>query len=203
MLKIGNCLNAGNKQKGQADGFDISDVEKCFTLKDINGRSIMRMICEKMFEKDEKVGEFKEEFEVIYKTLKSNLKDITTEIKKAKGTVSQNKQSFDIIQKLDPELEDIQFGKQISVFIVKCEKRIDEAFEILEKADKEYVLTCNYMMLTKMDEKREKSDKFFAFWAELFTKIDKEMPKAKAPPKNKMKAAMKKSGANNALMAEL
>jgi hypothetical protein len=89
------------------------------------------------------------------------------------------------------------------VFIVKCEKRIDEANESLAKAEKEYVLTCDYLMLTKMDEKREKSDKFFIFWSELLNKIEKEMPKLKPVPKNKMKTAVKKVGANNALMAEL
>jgi hypothetical protein len=35
------------------------------------------------------------------------MKDLASEIKKAKGTVNQNKQSFEICQKMDPELEDI------------------------------------------------------------------------------------------------
>lgn len=46
ILTVGNCLNAGNKLKGQADGYEIADIEKGFNLKDINGRSVMKMICE-------------------------------------------------------------------------------------------------------------------------------------------------------------
>lgn len=57
-------------------------------------------------------------------------------------------------------------------------------------------------MLSKSDEKREKVEKFFSFWSELINKIDKEMPKPKVAPKNKMKMAAKKAG-NAALMAEL
>lgn len=46
ILKVGNCLNAGNKQKGQADGYEIGDIDKCFNIRDSNGRSIMGMICD-------------------------------------------------------------------------------------------------------------------------------------------------------------
>lgn len=46
ILRIGNCMNASNKLKGQADGFEIDAIEKCMTIKDSNGNSIMKTICE-------------------------------------------------------------------------------------------------------------------------------------------------------------
>lgn len=64
-----------------------------------------------MYEKDEKIAEFKSEFEVIGKTLKSSLKDLKKDINTAKGTLNTNTKSFENILKLDPEVEDIQFGK--------------------------------------------------------------------------------------------
>lgn len=49
ILKVGNCMNAGNKTRGQADGYELDALSKTFSIKDINGVSIMKMICEKMF----------------------------------------------------------------------------------------------------------------------------------------------------------
>lgn len=46
ILRFGNCLNGGNKSRGQADGFDLNDLKSTTTLKDPNGRSIMAILCE-------------------------------------------------------------------------------------------------------------------------------------------------------------
>ena len=45
-------MNAGNKLKGQADGFEIDAIEKCMSIKDSNGDSVMKTICKKLHEKD-------------------------------------------------------------------------------------------------------------------------------------------------------
>ena len=140
---------------------------------------------------------------MLYKTLKSSLKEISADLNKQKGTVASNKTSFENISKIDPELEDIQFGKQMSVFIVKCEKKVEDGLKALEEAQNAYTETCDYFMISKQDEMREKTDKFFIFWTQLIDKIDKEIPKPKAAPKgDKLKTAAKKAG-NAALMAEL
>lgn len=89
---------------------------------------------------------------MLYKTLKSSLKEIAADLNKQKGTVATNKTSFENISKIDPELEDIQFGKQMSVFIVKCEKKVEDAFKTLDETQNEYAETCDYFMIPKQDE---------------------------------------------------
>ena len=59
----------------------------------------------------------------------------------------------------------------------------------------EYAKTCDLFMLAKSDEKRTKSEKFFAYFTEFFDHVQKAMPKVekqKSNNKTKMKAAANK-----------
>ena len=47
ILGLGNILNGGT-QKGQADGFYLEALSKATTMKDINNRTVMQIICEKL-----------------------------------------------------------------------------------------------------------------------------------------------------------
>ena len=46
ILGLGNILNGGT-QKGQADGFYLEALSKATTMKDVNNRTIMQIICER------------------------------------------------------------------------------------------------------------------------------------------------------------
>jgi hypothetical protein len=48
VLHIGNVMNAGNKQRQQADGFEIDAFSKTFSIKNASGQSIMQVILEKL-----------------------------------------------------------------------------------------------------------------------------------------------------------
>lgn len=37
ILKVGNCMNAGNKTRGQADGYLLDALSKTLSIKDPNG----------------------------------------------------------------------------------------------------------------------------------------------------------------------
>ena len=41
ILNIGNLMNAGNKLKGQADGYYLDALSKTTSIKDVNGLTIM------------------------------------------------------------------------------------------------------------------------------------------------------------------
>lgn len=59
ILKVGNCLNAGNKQRGQADGFLIDALSKTTTLKDINGESVLKLIVTTISEESPEILEIR------------------------------------------------------------------------------------------------------------------------------------------------
>ena len=59
VLRFGNCMNAGNKSRGQADGFDLGDLKSTTTLKDKDGNSILMILCQTLFEEDNEFAKFK------------------------------------------------------------------------------------------------------------------------------------------------
>jgi len=48
ILAVGNVLNGGDKNKGQADGYDLAVLSKVHTFRDNSGQSIMQYVCKKM-----------------------------------------------------------------------------------------------------------------------------------------------------------
>jgi hypothetical protein len=44
VLKIGNCLNAGQKNKERADGFHLDGLAKASNIKGSDGRSVLQMV---------------------------------------------------------------------------------------------------------------------------------------------------------------
>lgn len=59
ILHFGNCLNAGNPKKGQADGFKISELTLTENIKDENGMSILQHICNALVLDDDTFMDFK------------------------------------------------------------------------------------------------------------------------------------------------
>ena len=187
ILKVGNCLNAGNKTRGQADGFEIEAISKTFSIKDTNGSCIMLTICQKMFEKDEEFTKFKDSFPMCYKALKCKVDEIKTESDKAKGALNTNTSQFELIKKVDPEAEELIFGKQIKVFLQESEKMVEKLQEKNKVVADKYLEICDYFMLNSQDEMRKKSDKFFTFWTQFIDDVQKQIPKPqKAPAKKKV-----------------
>lgn len=48
LLYFGNTMNAANKNRGQADGYETDAFSKSFTIKRSDGKSIMGVILEKI-----------------------------------------------------------------------------------------------------------------------------------------------------------
>lgn len=93
ILKFGNCLNAGKKDKGQADGFTMNDLSKTQTLKDANGNNILKIICKILFEEDNEFAKFKSDFSEVYDAVKITTEDLkkkTENLKKDYGIAQNN-----------------------------------------------------------------------------------------------------------------
>jgi len=75
LLKVGNCLSAGDKQTGSADGFFIEeDLGKISNVKDRDGKTILEMICHMKCDEDAQFISFASKFkEVAICTLKYRL----------------------------------------------------------------------------------------------------------------------------------
>ena len=77
VLKVGNCLNAGNKTRGQADGFQIEAISKAMNIKDKTGiQNVMQLICKVLSEEDKSFLEFKSNFKECFESCKYFVEDI-------------------------------------------------------------------------------------------------------------------------------
>ena len=66
-----------------------------------------------------------------------------------------------------------------------------------------YAKTCDFFMVPKNDEMREKSDKFFEFFIGFLEDVSKNVPKVEKKTTKKPAAASKQKSAQAAMMAEM
>ena len=67
-LRFGNCLNAGNKTRGQADGFALDNLFLIRSIKDSEGKPILQRICETHCSEDEEFYKIREDFNDVFKS---------------------------------------------------------------------------------------------------------------------------------------
>lgn len=104
-------MNAGNKSRGQADGFLLDALGKTLSIKDVDGNSMLSIILEKLSKEDESFMEFKKEFEPCYASLKFPIDDLKRDLEKAQRDLKTSKSQLDMIMKVDPDAEDSPFAK--------------------------------------------------------------------------------------------
>ena len=78
----------------------------------------MKILCENIFNEDENFADFKTGFDSCYYSLKCIVDDIKKDTDKANKELTNNNNQFELIQKVDPDIEDLPFGKQIKIFLV-------------------------------------------------------------------------------------
>jgi len=117
-------MNAGNKSRGQADGFLLDSLSKTQSIKDSEGRSILQILCKNHFEEDPSFADFKQDYSNCYAGLKCIAEDITKDSVKVGKDLQTHKGLFEMILKQDPDVEDLPYGKIISKFMVNCEKNV-------------------------------------------------------------------------------
>ena len=71
-LAIGNVLN-GDTPKGQADGFDMSVLDKLVSIKDNSGQSLMAFIVKKIIKENEEFPAKIKELITMFSTRKTDI----------------------------------------------------------------------------------------------------------------------------------
>lgn len=176
--------------KGQADGFEVDAIEKCMTIKDSNGDSIMKTICRLEHERNpETFHKIKEQFVDCVKALKCITKDVEKDSEQLKTQCEANIKMFNNICKADPDIEDYAYGKNMKKFLEKAKDETAKAVLINKKVSDMFKQTNDFFLVATNHEIREKSDVFFTFWNNLINQIDKSMPKIEAPKRPKKEGA--------------
>lgn len=74
----------------------------------------------------EKFINFKADFDECYFCLKVSLEDLKKETNKAANLLTANKNQFENLLKIDPDIEELPFGKQIKKFMTDQEPKVNE-----------------------------------------------------------------------------
>lgn len=149
----------------------------------------MQVILDKLQKKNEGIMKLKEEFQPIWDNEKIVLADLIKDSKKLQGETSQNKGMFENLIKIDPDSEDIKFGKVLKTFFSKSEKEIEKLVGQIEDVKKLQATACDFYFLAKDDVMRDKSDEFFKFFREMIGNTHGCLPKIEPPKKAKKVAA--------------
>jgi len=163
----------------------------------------MAVILELLQKKNPDVMKLKEEFQPIYDNAKIVLGDLIKDSKKLQGETGLNKGMFDNLCKVDPDSEDIKFGKILKTWFVRSEKEIEKLVGEIEAVKDLQLKACDFYFLAKDNEMRDKSDKYFAFFRELIDGTCSVLPKIEPPKKAKKVAANDPRAAQKAMMAEM
>ena len=104
-------MNAGNKTRQQADGYQIDAFSKPNSIKDINNEPMFSLICRTIYEEDNTFIDFKKKFGDLNEVMKTPIDEIKTDCDKAKMEVTKSKREFEQILKYDELLAEIAYGK--------------------------------------------------------------------------------------------
>ena len=120
-------MNAGNKTRGQADGYQLDALSKTVSIKDTDGNSILKLICKKLNDEDPLFIDFKQSFLDAYECHRCSIEGIKLSCEKAKKDLESNKSLFYNILKIDPDTEQQEFCKKITKFFEEdCDGKVEE-----------------------------------------------------------------------------
>jgi hypothetical protein len=75
-------------------------------------------------------------------------------VTKAKNEVNVYKNQFDMVIKVDPDVEDIPFGKQIKKCFEEAQRLADETTKRQAEVEKAYTDACDAYLIGKSDVMR-------------------------------------------------
>lgn len=173
---MGNIMNGGT-QKGQADGFYLEALSKATTMKDINGRTMMQIICEKMKAEDEEFLNFKNGFKNMYFVIQYSLKEEDTKIKEIKQNYDKAEGNYNIVEKLLAGEPLDGYCIKIKEFLGEAKASIQEMERNLAGLQKRFTEAVDFYLIDKSDEKAGSSQEFFKFFTQFIDLVVKSMPK--------------------------
>lgn len=80
-------------------------------IKDMNGDSILKLVVLKVLGQHPEMQDFKVRFTPCQEAIKSTFDDLKNAVTKAKNEVNVYKNQYEMVIKVDPDVEDIPFGK--------------------------------------------------------------------------------------------
>lgn len=188
ILAFGNIMNGGTA-RGQADGFYLEALSKVTTTKDINNRTMMQIICDRLKQEDEDFLNIKNSFKNVYFVAAYSLKDEDNKLKEILDNFNKAKGNFDQVEKLLAGAPYDEYCSQMKVFVTSAQAEIKQLEDRCANIKKTFAESCEYYLIDKGDEKASNSMEFFKFFTGFVDSIMKSMPKEEKKKKEAPAAA--------------
>jgi len=182
ILDIGNILNGGNNQKGQADGYNLDILKSIDKVKDTNNKSLLVTVCTKVKNVDESMENLKKKyFSNVNNASKSAIAEVNGALAKLKKEIKENLAILKEISTLKDK------------FYVEAEKRLNKCNGLILDLEKDF--NDNVKMVDEViasfgieakDPKSKNPEEFFKLIDEFMDQVDKFTPKTE-PKKIKRK----------------
>jgi len=170
-------LNGGT-QKGQADGFNLDVITKLNTLKDVNGKNILYLICNLVKKEDENFEGVRKDFPFLTEAGKLGFTEMRANLNKLKRDYNlQNENLKKLAQKKD------KFFEKGEKLFVKYGKEIEEIEKEMNENEKIFQQTATYFGYEQKDSKYKSPEEFFNMINEFLNEVEKNIPKSE-PKKN-------------------
>jgi hypothetical protein len=167
----------GGTARGQADGFYLEALSKVTTTKDINNRTMMQIICDRLKQEDEEFLNIKNGFKNVYFVAAYSLKEEDTKLKEIIDNFNKAKGNFDQIEKLLAGAPYDEYCIQMKQFITQAGADIKHMEDRLASIQKTFANSCEFYLIDKGDEKATNSMEFFKFFTGFVDSVIKSMPK--------------------------
>lgn len=173
-LTVGNVLNGGNAQRGQADGFDLPTLGKLSQFKDVNGKPLIKVIVERLAVKEpEFTPKWKEMVKIV--NIKNNdLALMKAKINEVNATQCQAKAHLDAVRQAG--ISD-NFTQIMTKFVEEAGKDMEGYKKSMDDNEKMFEDAVVYFGVDKNDDMAKKSPDFFKFFVEFFQSVEKNLPK--------------------------
>jgi hypothetical protein len=127
ILKFGNCMNAKNDIRGQADGFMLDALPKTQTFKDENQASILQTICKTLSEADPTFKDFKSHFDALFSSAKYDINDSKAGCDKLANEIEAHVGRFDGLKKADAAIASVAFGQKLPTFLKEAAAKVEQS----------------------------------------------------------------------------
>ncbi|CDJ39733.1 hypothetical protein ETH_00024605 [Eimeria tenella] len=203
VLEIGNLLNYGDPQRGNAEGFKPSTLAKLNEVRSTTKpvRTLLQYLCDIIWEQNPALLDIFSELKICDKAQKIDIGAVEGKIQALKQGVAKVKNTVQMARKGNEASgvlgEKDPLATIMDEFVEEAEPKVAELEKFLKEAMEEFTSTVHFLGYPEKDVKKIKPDEFFkqifAFVRNVET-VRKAKQELLDRERKKLEAAAKKAG---------
>eukprot|EP01098_Paradermamoeba_levis_P014647 TRINITY_DN7086_c0_g1_i1.p1 TRINITY_DN7086_c0_g1~~TRINITY_DN7086_c0_g1_i1.p1 ORF type:complete len:360 (+),score=132.74 TRINITY_DN7086_c0_g1_i1:181-1260(+) len=192
LVTLGNYMNAGNRQRGQADGFGLDILDKLVDVKDNTGKLGIIDYLVNLSSRDSKFSyilDLPNDLAGVSDAAKVSLQDVEGDIRKVKTGVTQTEAMLKGLLEKMPDGE--KFKEVLPSFVAEAKHKVGDLEQRIAKANEEFLSTVLFFAIDPNKAKTLTPQSFLDPIVNFASNIDKIVKREKEKKEKEEKAAMR------------